>query len=39
MTEPTLTATPAIGVALVAGWFAARRRIDVRAFEFEEEGR
>ncbi|WP_372670889.1 amino acid permease [Amycolatopsis kentuckyensis] len=32
----TLLALPAIAVALVAGWFAARRRIDMRAFD--EEG-
>ncbi|MFJ9785519.1 amino acid permease [Amycolatopsis sp. NPDC101161] len=32
----TLLALPAIAVALVVGWFAARRRIDMRAFD--EEG-
>ncbi|WP_284746566.1 amino acid permease [Amycolatopsis sp. RTGN1] len=32
----TLLALPAIAVALVAGWFAARKRIDMRAFD--EEG-
>ncbi|VVJ20344.1 L-asparagine permease [Amycolatopsis camponoti] len=32
----TLLALPVIAVALVAGWFAARRRIDMRAFD--EEG-
>jgi L-asparagine permease len=32
----TLLALPAIAVALVVGWFAARKRIDMRAFD--EEG-
>ncbi|WIV57136.1 amino acid permease [Amycolatopsis nalaikhensis] len=32
----TLTALPAIFAALVAGWFAVRKRIDMRAFD--EEG-
>jgi L-asparagine permease len=32
----TLLALPVIAVALVAGWFAARKRIDMRAFD--EEG-